>query len=179
MALVDEAQNLIPAEPAPSQTADSLSPPMLHLSAALKSFLGPEGSHFWRLEPTDQLRRSDRGSYALVIAVSRPSSIPVGRLGLVTFPSGAYVYCGSALGGLAARVARHRRAEKLRHWHVDHLLDLATLVEVWVARSPERLECRLASHLAALPGGELWAAGFGASDCRCPGHLTRSRPLLS
>jgi len=39
-------------------------------------------------------------------------------------PRGVYLYVGSArgFGGLKARVARHLRAVKKVHWHVDYLL---------------------------------------------------------
>jgi Uri superfamily endonuclease len=99
--------------------------------------------------------------------------IVVGRLGCVTFPAGLYAYVGSALGtgGLAARVARHRRGQKKKHWHIDHLLEHGRIVDVYVDATGERLECRwsraLQSHAAAKEG----PMGFGTSDCQCRTHL--------
>ena len=103
----------------------------------------------------------------------QPHTLTVGRLGAFEFSPGSYVYVGSALGpgGLRARVARHLRAEKRPHWHVDALTAIAPVSEVWWAISPDRMECEWARALANLPGVTIPIPRFGASDCRCPGHL--------
>lgn len=145
----------------------------MNVEAALESFRGPNGVALTRLESGAQVPRGDRGGYALVVDLKRPASLEIGRLGTVTFAAGRYVYCGSALGGLGARIARHRRAEKRFHWHVDFLLGIGTVAEVWVAVSPVRLECLLAKHLGQYSAASRPAAGFGSSDCRCPSHLLR------
>lgn len=55
-------------------------------------------------------------------------------------------------------------------WHIDYLLDVARIVEVWVF--PDRLEeCAIASLLVAEGGDHAGLHGFGSSDCRCEGHL--------
>ena len=121
----------------------------------------------------------EAGVYVLVIEVPAACVVDVGRLGRSTFPAGWYLYVGSALGGLAGRVGRHLRAEKRLHWHVDHLLPHGWVREVWyrVAGTPEGAgtasECAIAADLTALPGAERWPPRFGASDCRCGGHLVR------
>jgi len=61
-------------------------------------------------------------SYQLVIEVRSPVRCSVGRLGMVDFPSGTYVYTGSARRGFEARLARHVRATKTLRWHIDYLL---------------------------------------------------------
>ncbi len=124
-----------------------------------------------RAQSSPDVPPNARGTYALVLEVDREATLTVGSLGDVVFAPGRYVYCGSALGGLRARIARHLRVEKSRHWHVDYLLDVARVVEVWACESPERLECRLAAYLSSLPGASLPAPGFGSSDCRCLTHL--------
>ena len=86
-------------------------------------------------------------------------------------PAGWYVYIGSALGGLGARLRRHARQEKRQHWHIDRLLAAGQLVSVVARIGPERIECQTAAAVAALPGGALPVARFGASDCRCAAHL--------
>ncbi|MCP3952032.1 MAG: GIY-YIG nuclease family protein, partial [Desulfobacterales bacterium] len=65
----------------------------------------------------------EAGTYALVMRLARPRTIPVGRLGPVIFKPGHYVYTGSALGpgGLAARIGRHLKPSKKFHWHIDYL----------------------------------------------------------
>lgn len=115
-------------------------------------------------------RNSLKGSYALVIRLERDERLAVGRLGTFDFPAGCYLYCGSALNGLAGRVRRHLRRDKKRHWHVDYLTAAAGVCQVWWCGDGERRECGWA--LAALAGGATAPApGFGASDCRCPTHL--------
>jgi Uri superfamily endonuclease len=116
------------------------------------------------------------GAYALLIALDCSSEIIIGRLGKFRFPAGFYLYVGSALGpgGLARRVARHLRAEKRLHWHVDYLLDArcARVVEVWTAESATRRECDWARAAMQLPGATIIAPRLGASDCQCAAHLS-------
>ncbi len=113
------------------------------------------------------------GTYALIMRLAAPATIQVGQLGAFCFAAGVYAYIGSAHGpgGLRARLARHLRAEKKRHWHIDYLAEHTTISEVWAAASAERLECAWANTLGALPGVEQCAPRFGASDCACPAHL--------
>jgi Uri superfamily endonuclease len=143
------------------------------LTAVIRSFRGPAGEALQPLGPSERLARSARGSYLLVVKTVRPISLAVGRLGDRELTAGTYVYCGSALGGLAGRIARHRRSEKRLHWHVDYLLEHARIVEVWFVLSDTRLECVLARHLASFAAASRPIPGFGSSDCRCPGHLIR------
>jgi len=113
------------------------------------------------------------GGYVLVLALRRPATLRIGRLGAFHFPAGTYLYTGSALGpgGLAARLAHHRRLNPSPHWHIDYLRPQAQLCEIWSAASAERLECTWAGVLLSLPGARVIAPRFGASDCRCPAHL--------
>lgn len=131
------------------------------------------GYRFVRAGPRPLIRPGARGSYALVLQLDQPVRLDVGRLGTHVLRPGTYVYCGSALGGLRGRIARHLRAEKRLHWHVDYLLSVARIVDVWVCEAPERLECRLAAHLSSLPHASQPVPGFGASDCGCRSHLLR------
>jgi len=109
-----------------------------------------------------------KGAYVLIIRLSRRATIRVGALGAVRFAAGDYAYVGSALGGLERRIARHLRADKRPHWHIDHLLAHARVVEVVRVPARERQECAIARELAARLDG---VAGFGCSDCRCASHL--------
>lgn len=109
-----------------------------------------------------------RGTYALLVYVPYELSLSVGELGKVDFKGGYYAYIGSALGGLEGRVGRHLREEKKVRWHIDHLLIHARAVDVVVAHSEERKECKVAEELAKdLPS----VKGFGSSDCKCESHL--------
>lgn len=113
------------------------------------------------------------GSYALLLRLDTETVLTVGRLGSVIFPPGDYVYVGSARGpgGLRARVRRHARSDKRKHWHIDRLLAQARLVDVHAIVGDERQECHWAKTLLYLPGAAAIAPGFGASDCRCLTHL--------
>lgn len=122
------------------------------------------------------MKRSDSGSYQLTIELTESVRIRIGALGEREFPAGTYVYTGSAMRNLDARVARHLRThhKKLR-WHIDYLLasPAATVVEVHKFPAAVREECarnlRLIEAGAAVP-----VPGFGSSDCRiCPSHLVR------
>jgi len=114
------------------------------------------------------------GTYALLLHLGASQTVRVGALGTFEFPLGWYLYVGSAHGpgGLAARLARHQRTGGKRfHWHIDYLRAVATLVEIWTHAGPQRLECAWAAAAAALPGAQVIAPRFGASDCRCATHL--------
>jgi len=114
---------------------------------------------------------TEGGVYALVMRVQETVSLAVGRLGLCTLPSGWLLYVGSAHNGLAARVRRHACADKRLHWHIDYVLQVARLHEVWRHVSVERLECDWARLLAAQPGLTPFNRPLGASDCACATHL--------
>ena len=112
-----------------------------------------------------------RGSYALVLRLTRNSRLNVGKLGSVHFLLGHYIYFGSALNGLRGRVQRHLRRDKGCHWHVDYLTSVATASRVWWVASPERMECIWAHAAQRTSGATVPAPGFGSSDCRCRSHL--------
>ena len=123
---------------------------------------------------------AEGGAYVLVLHLEQAASIEIGRLGTFRFEPGWYLYTGSARGpgGLAGRLGRHFRDERRRHWHVDHLREKARLLEAWFAAGDGACEHRWASILAGMRGVSLAAPRFGASDCRCAGHLFHagSRP---
>lgn len=114
-----------------------------------------------------------RGAYAVLLSLSAPHTVTVGRLGTFCFPAGFYLYLGSALGpgGLSSRLARHCRVKKKQHWHIDHLRPFASVEQIWVWITNERVECDWAAAALALPGAGIPAPRFGASDCRCRAHL--------
>ena len=114
-----------------------------------------------------------RGTYALLLELHPEALITVGRLRAFCFPAGYYVYVGSALGsgGLAARLARHRRRDKKLRWHIDYVLAHARIVGVKIDDSGERLECAWARALLSMPRAQVVARRLGSSDCACPSHL--------
>ncbi|MDY6988373.1 MAG: DNA/RNA nuclease SfsA [Thermodesulfobacteriota bacterium] len=111
----------------------------------------------------------DRGSYLLLLRLERKRTIMVGQLKKLQFSKGYYIYVGSAMGNLSARMARHRRKDKSRHWHIDYLTEKADSVTPIPVRSSQRLECDMAKALSTLM--DEGPARFGSSDCQCPTHL--------
>ncbi len=107
-------------------------------------------------------------TYQLLIEVTRPLRVQVGRFGKCEFPAGRYIYTGSARRNFAARVARHLRREKTLRWHIDYLLAAPGVRIAGVRRYVED-ECAINQ---ATPGSTP-VPGFGASDCRagCGSHL--------
>lgn len=107
----------------------------------------------------------------------------MGSLGKFLFPQGIYLYTGSAMNGLRARLSRHlRKSDKKSHWHIDYLLKQREAeVKAIFTYGADQKECRINRRMAALPGALVPVKGFGASDCRlgCAGHLVyvgRSMP---
>jgi Uri superfamily endonuclease len=138
------------------------------------------------------------GSYALFLHLPRACHMRTGKLGEFFFPSGDYIYLGSAFGpgGLRARLGRHLRGDGTPRWHIDYLRKIAQVrgcccleagpdIENVANRSPifghVELECRWSQALAALPGASILAPGFGASDCSagCPAHLVAFLPGIN
>ena len=104
----------------------------------------------------------NRMSYALLMYLPSSREIVVGALGKTHFKEGWYVYVGS---GDQKRIERHFRdkKDKKNHWHIDYFLQEARPVSAYIF---EKEECSLArgfKRLEQLP--------FGASDCKCKGHL--------
>jgi Uri superfamily endonuclease len=115
-------------------------------------------------------RISMKGIYCLLINCRRPQSIQIGRLGIIYFNRGFYLYIGSALNGIGRRVSRHLRVKKNNFWHIDYLLSnrYVNVEQVYCLESDKKIECQIAEKVgrASEPVG-----GFGSSDCRCRSHL--------
>lgn len=107
----------------------------------------------------------------------------IGRRHRLPLAPGWAVYAGSACGpgGVAARLAHHRRPVIQPHWHIDYLRQYGSPETVWFSHDPDRRECLWAEVLARDLGGGLPPFRFGASDCRCPAHLLlfEARPTLA
>ena len=111
----------------------------------------------------------DCGAYLLLLRLEAAQTLQIGRLGELPFAPGWYVYAGSAMNGLSARIARHKRKRKRKHWHIDYLRDAAEAVECLPIRSSRRIECDLSRALAAHCRNR--TENFGCGDCKCPSHL--------
>ena len=111
----------------------------------------------------------DGGLYIAMFQLPAGRSIRVGRLGRFWFEAGLYYYVGSAQRNLSARLARHARRRKPLRWHIDYLSVRARMLGAIVVSGRRDRECRLAAKLSRHVARSV--AGFGASDCRCAGHL--------
>ena len=109
------------------------------------------------------------GVYLLLVRIDKEQVIRPGSLGDVKISRGCYVYVGSGLNNLEARLARHKRKRKKLHWHIDYLTSIASTVSTFPIRTKNRLECELAEAVARLSGKSV--PGFGSSDCTCSSHL--------
>jgi Uri superfamily endonuclease len=114
----------------------------------------------------------DPGTYALILRGRSRRPIQIGRWGPLDVDSRCYIYVGSAFGpgGVKARLLRHYRRKKRRHWHIDYLREHTSFVHAWISYEVPAQEHRWAATLAALPG-VVPVKGFGCSDCRCHAHL--------
>jgi len=114
------------------------------------------------------------GAYVLFVKLGRRLALRDTSLGPQGLAPGRYAYCGSAhgSGGLAGRLRRHLRPDKVVRWHVDRLTGAGRIFAL--ALAPGGQECALVDGLARRPGVTVPLAGFGSSDCaRCPAHLLR------
>ena len=111
-----------------------------------------------------------KGTYCLSIQLKTDQIIQIGKKGKISFNKGYYVYVGSAMNSLDARINRHLGNEKKLHWHVDYLLKNpeSGVIKVYLSDDGIKHECELATRIAG-KGTEM--KGFGCSDCKCNSHL--------
>ncbi|RLG58457.1 MAG: GIY-YIG nuclease family protein [Candidatus Hydrothermarchaeota archaeon] len=109
------------------------------------------------------------GVYCLVLRLKTSTKIKVGKLGIFDFPAGYYIYTGSAKNSLNARIARHLRKEKNKHWHIDYFVEKAKIVAIF--KTDKFGECELNKRIFEIGNCQAIARGFGSSDCKCESHL--------
>ncbi len=109
-----------------------------------------------------------KGSYVILIQLSEEQTITTGGLKAIYFPRGYYAYVGSAMGGFKSRLNRHFKRNKKPHWHIDYLLEKASISSIILCETNNRVECTIAQ---ALNGQFDSIPGFGSSDCKCRSHL--------
>ena len=115
---------------------------------------------------------AERGAYLLLISLPRPVRLSFQSIKPRVLLSGEYIYAGSAWGpgGIRARVKRHMKRGKRRHWHVDDLTEAANAILPFAV--PGGYECDLVRSLLAQDQFSVSVRGFGSSDCnRCDSHL--------
>lgn len=118
------------------------------------------------------------GAYTMILHLSTPAKLKRPRTARKPLAPGWYIYAGFARGsgGIRARLARHFRADKRHHWHIDQLTS-ATDVQLWAISMPDGHECDLVHDLNKTKLFHTACAGFGSSDCRrCEAHLLKWSP---
>ena len=112
-----------------------------------------------------------KGSYCLIISMKKSEKLKIGQLYQdYKFKKGYYVYIGSAMNSLVARINRHLSDDKKMHWHIDYLLKSpnSSIRDIYFNISEEKIECDLALEISKYGKG---IAKFGSSDCGCNSHL--------
>lgn len=117
----------------------------------------------------------ESGVYIAVFYMPVNRTIQIGRLGKFCFHEGIYFYTGSSQRNLPARLERHSRKKKRLHWHIDYLSVKAEMLGAIMIPGQRKQECEIARELGKI--FELAMPGFGASDCRCAGHLFYAQQL--
>ncbi len=112
------------------------------------------------------------GAYALAVRLAAPLALDRRRWRGAALEAGLYIYCGSANGpgGIGARLRRHARPSKVRHWHVDALTAAGEIIAA--GAFIEGSECGIMERLGRGCGAQIPAPGFGSTDCHhCAAHL--------
>ena len=116
-------------------------------------------------------------TYLLFLSNTKSQKINIGKQGDFLFPSGLFVYVGSAFGsgGLRGRISHHLRINRKCHWNIDSLLQKMSVGQVLYTENPNRLEHEWAMLLERIPELSILMKRFGASDCQCASHLFHIR----
>lgn len=112
-----------------------------------------------------------KGTYCLLINLKKDSRIKIGnKLSFINFKSGYYIYVGSAMNSLEARLNRHLSDDKKKHWHIDYLLlnKNSQITDIYYTASTKKVECEIARNISP-NSSEI--DNFGSSDCECNSHL--------
>ena len=127
-----------------------------------------------------QIMKPESGTYALVLRSLESARAQIGRWGRLDIEPGFYIYVGSAFGpgGVRARILRHCRKTKPKHWHMDYLREHVVPISAWYCYAPVTLEHQWAKGLSEM-AEMLPVKGFGCADCKCRAHLFVSRTKLA
>jgi Uri superfamily endonuclease len=109
-----------------------------------------------------------KGTYILLIQLTKDRVIDIGKLGSIDFKKGWYTYIGSGLNSLESRINRHLKSTKKLHWHIDYFLHEANIKYVFYKEGLIKEECDVANVFCQFFKSVL---DFGCSDCSCSSHL--------
>ncbi|MCD6462794.1 MAG: DUF123 domain-containing protein [Thermotogae bacterium] len=108
-----------------------------------------------------------KGCYLLLIHLEKDTTLMT-RSKSFELSKGHYIYVGSGMKDLLARVSRHLKSDKKLFWHVDYLLTVATVESVLLIPAHEECERKIAEMLEKTLES---VHGFGASDSPLVSHL--------
>ncbi len=118
---------------------------------------------------------SNSGIYILELYCKKQTEIKHKKFGVMNFVKGYYYYIGSAQKNLHQRIERHKRKEKILHWHIDYLTanNNFKLKRIFTFKSKQKkFECVLVSEVENLFNLTYPIKHFGNSDCNtCISHL--------
>ncbi len=97
-----------------------------------------------------------KGSYILVLELSEDRKVHKWDL-----KRGLYVYVGSAMNNMEKRIQRHLSSKKKFHWHIDYLLERATVKYIFMISSNKRIEEEISKQFSKEFSGP---KGFGSTD---------------
>ena len=118
----------------------------------------------------NKLPSSNAGLYFLLVKLPSPIQLTI-RKKEYSLPAGYYIYTGSAQRNLSQRLRRHSSRHKKMHWHIDYLLEHATISAIRVmSAAPRNDEQRYAGLWADMADG-IPVPKFGASDSPACSHL--------
>ncbi|MCD6502712.1 MAG: DUF123 domain-containing protein [Thermoplasmata archaeon] len=116
----------------------------------------------------------ERGTYILILRVTKSRRVNVGSLGYVTLTPGYYFYVGSGKRGVNHRIRRHFARKKKPHWHIDYVTTASDVYPIGYLYVPLFVEEDLARCLSR---NLSFLKGFGCSDSRAPSHMFYSDDL--
>jgi len=114
-----------------------------------------------------------KGAYILLIYNPKKQRIKIGKLGIILFDKGYYVYVGSGMNSLEKRVNRHFSKNKKLKWHIDYFLMKSKPLKAVLIPSKKKIEDDVASIVKRFSFDEI--KNFGASDSKMNSHLFRIR----
>ncbi|MCM8771540.1 MAG: DNA/RNA nuclease SfsA [Candidatus Omnitrophica bacterium] len=111
----------------------------------------------------------DKGNYLILGKLNNDIYLKIGYLENLFFKKGYYIYVGSAMNSLTARIKRHLKINKIKKWHIDYFIPYLNDLKSISIRSSENLECLVSNELEKISNGII--KNFGSTDCKCKSHL--------
>jgi sugar fermentation stimulation protein A len=118
---------------------------------------------------------TNSGVYILEIFVKNSFTITLRKKDKFILSKGYYYYFGSAQKNLSSRINRHKRKDKITHWHIDNITvnTNAEIINTFIMEDVGKdYECKLREKVEDYFKLIHPIKGFGNSDCEnCISHL--------